>query len=201
MSSVSKRGRPRKFNQAEALAQATAVFYEKGYEGASLDDLTQAMGINRPSLYASFGNKETLFLSCLQDYTQQGTAQMKAMLSEGSAREAIQTTLNFFAQNFTQQRNCQQQMGGCLVVNSTILACKESKIGAFLQALHQEHEALIAECLQRGVERDEFPLDTEVKALAQALNGMIQGMGILARAQQSPEAILNLARMAPRILP
>ena len=67
-------GRPREFDYEKALDQAMRVFWEKGYEGTSLPDLTQAMGINRPSLYASFGNKEELYKKALNRYAQTSAA-------------------------------------------------------------------------------------------------------------------------------
>lgn len=198
----SRRGRPRKFDLEQALQAATQVFYAQGYEGASLDDLTQAMGINRPSLYACFGNKESLFLKCLAHYTEQNIAKLRAILEQGPARQAIQAALQFIAGNLmTSPGEDPQTLGGCLVANSTILACRESRIGEFLQTLHHQHERLLLDCLQRGVDSGEFPPDTEVLPLAQSLNSIMQGMGILARAQQSPEAVHNVARLALRLLP
>ena len=72
------RGRPREFDVEEALAAALHVFWEKGYEGASLTDLTEAMGITRPSLYAAFGNKEDLFKRALDLYEREKLAYVGA---------------------------------------------------------------------------------------------------------------------------
>ena len=62
------RGRPRSFDQTEALDAAVLVFWEKGFDGASIEDLTTAMGISRPSLYATFGNKRSLFIEAIDRY-------------------------------------------------------------------------------------------------------------------------------------
>src|SRR5262245_59406118 len=68
--SAVQRGRPREFDTDQALDRALEVFWRKGYEGASISELTEAMGINRPSLYAAFGNKEELFRKALDRYVQ-----------------------------------------------------------------------------------------------------------------------------------
>src|SRR5213082_3312703 len=80
------KGRPREFDIDEALAAALRVFWSKGYEGASLTDLTEAMGITRPSLYAAFGNKESLFRKALDLYEREKLAYMDEALKQPNAR-------------------------------------------------------------------------------------------------------------------
>ena len=80
------RGRPREFDCDQALDRALQLFWEKGYEGTSLSDLTRAMGINRPSLYAAFGNKEALFRRVLDRYAEGPAAYFREALTEPTAR-------------------------------------------------------------------------------------------------------------------
>ena len=84
------RGRPRSFDVERALDQALKVFWSKGYEGASLPDLTEAMGINRPSLYAAFGNKESLFRRVMDRYADRGRALVAECESEPTARAFVE---------------------------------------------------------------------------------------------------------------
>src|SRR5579859_7138490 len=86
-------GRPREFNFDEALDRALEVFWRKGYEGTSIPDLTEAMGINRPSLYAAFGNKESLFNKVLDRYTEKSGIHVRKALNEPTARGVVEIIL------------------------------------------------------------------------------------------------------------
>src|SRR5213594_2671193 len=88
--SAMPKGRPREFDIEKALDRAMEVFWRKGYEGASLPDLTKAMGINRPSMYAAFGNKEALFRRALDRYAQGPAHYVSDALNAPTAREAIE---------------------------------------------------------------------------------------------------------------
>ena len=96
------RGRPREFCVDHALAQALRVFWEKGYEGTSLTDLTEAMGITRPSLYAAFGNKESLFRKALDLYEREKLAYIGRRWPQPTAREVAETMLRGAVDNVTE---------------------------------------------------------------------------------------------------
>src|SRR3569833_1450941 len=88
------RGRPRNFDELEALDQATQVFWSKGYDGVTIDDLVEGMGVGRPSLYAVFGDKRTLFLRSLKAYAEKkGALAAKALLSPQPLRASIASVL------------------------------------------------------------------------------------------------------------
>jgi len=203
MLKTKSRGRPRQFNEKVALEKAIYVFFEKGYDGASLDDLTQAMGISRPSLYASFGNKEALFLKVLNTYSNLALEQLRALLFQAAtAQEGLKQMFDHLvASQLSESNQCQSQMGGCLLVNSTVLACRESKVGEELARLHTLTEELLKERLDLGQAQGDLPAQTDTLALAQYFNGITQGMAVLARSLQSPEAVRNMARIALAVLP
>src|SRR3954466_9316356 len=113
-------GRPRAFDKEKALDHALQLFLRKGYEGASLAELTEAMGINPPSLYAAFGNKEGLFRLALDRYTDSFSGMADAAMAEPTAREATESLLR--ATIDSQTRGGQP---GCLLVHGA-LACAES---------------------------------------------------------------------------
>ena len=98
-------GRPRAFDVDEALDRALDVFWRKGYEGASICDLTAAMGINPPSLYAAFGNKEELFRKALDRYVEMHDEFLREALARPKARDGIAALLNKTADALTQQIN------------------------------------------------------------------------------------------------
>src|SRR5262245_44852443 len=113
---VMKKGRPREFDADEALCKALRVFREKGYEGASLLDLTRAMGINRPSLYAAFGNKEALFRKAVDRYVDEHGAALREALAEPTARRAVERLLRATADALTVPRTPR----GCLLVQGAL---------------------------------------------------------------------------------
>src|SRR5205814_3124860 len=104
------RGRPRNFDPDRALDAALNIFGRKGYEGASLNDLTVAMGVNRPSMYAAFGNKEALFRRALDRYEERPAAYVRQALAEPTARRAIERLLRGAADSLSSRRHPR----GCL---------------------------------------------------------------------------------------
>src|SRR5687767_6665585 len=110
-------GRPRAFDTDKALDHALLVFWRKGYEGASLSELTKAMGINRPSLYAAFGDKKALFRKALDRYMEGPAAYVREALNEPTARAVVERLLGGAADLLTDPRTPQ----GCLTVQSALV--------------------------------------------------------------------------------
>src|SRR5262245_51173370 len=94
---VKRRGRPRTFDTQKALDNAMRLFWQHGYEGASLPALTRAMGINRPSMYAAFGNKEALFRKVVERYVEKNGAALHEALAQPTAREVVDHLLRHAA--------------------------------------------------------------------------------------------------------
>lgn len=111
-------GRPRGFDIDEALERAMLVFWERGYDGASLTDLTEAMGITRTSMYAAFGNKEELFRKALQRYIQGPASYLNAALQQPTARQVAQAFLAGSVETSTQRGG----PAGCLSVQGALAA-------------------------------------------------------------------------------
>src|SRR5260370_37340953 len=118
---ASRLGRPRGFDADRALDRALAIFWRNGYEGASLPALTKAMGINRPSLYAAFGNKEALFRKAVDRYERGAAGYAPRALKQPTARKVIAALLEGIVALLTRPRN----PGGCLMVQGA-LACGEN---------------------------------------------------------------------------
>src|SRR2546425_106227 len=113
-------GRPRAFDTDRALDRALRVFWQKGYEGTSLSDLTRAMDINRPSLYAAFGNKAALFRKVLDRYAEGPASYVREALNEPTARAVVERLLRGAARLQTDPRNPR----GCLIVQGELSCSK-----------------------------------------------------------------------------
>src|ERR1700747_310396 len=118
-------GRLRQFDEDEAQDRALEVFWAHGYEGATLPDLTAAMGINRPSLYAAFGNKEQLFQRAVDRYVEKARAQMEAVLAEPTARRVAE---RFLREVVVGGCDAASPAGrGCLLVGAALTCSPESE--------------------------------------------------------------------------
>jgi len=183
------RGRPREFDVDQALTAALRVFWSKGYEGASMTDLTDAMGITRPSLYAAFGNKEALFRKALDLYEREKLCYMGQALEAPTARGVAQRLLQGSMENQTSRDDPR----GCLGVISSV-AC-----GAEADCIRQEvlergriaHEALI-ERMERAVAEGDFQTPVDAEGITKYLTAILQGMAVQAGAGASREDLQRL---------
>ncbi|TGS47590.1 TetR/AcrR family transcriptional regulator [Mesorhizobium sp. M00.F.Ca.ET.151.01.1.1] len=185
---MSERGRPRTFDRNAALRRAMDVFWAKGYEGASISDLTAAMGINSPSLYAAYGSKETLFLEAADFYSRVEGADIWLALDEAvTARQAIENFLRRTADAYSQTDRPQ----GCLITLGALH--QDSTRGAICDDLRrrraENHSALLKR-LERGVAEGELPASFDSNAAATFFATVQHGMSIQARDGASRAALL-----------
>jgi AcrR family transcriptional regulator len=176
------KGRPREFCVDAALAAALRVFWTKGYDGASLTDLTEAMGVTRPSLYAAFGNKEALFNKALDLYEQEKLAYMRGALDRPTARGVAEEFLRGGLANVC----CRDEPKGCLGVISAV-ACgaeAESIRAAVIERRKSGHRALV-ERFERARAEGDLPAHVDVAGLTSYLIAIMQGMAVQASAGAS----------------
>jgi AcrR family transcriptional regulator len=188
------KGRPREFDPEEALDKAMMVFWQQGFEGASLSDLTQAMGISRPSLYAAFGNKEELFRRALLRYVETGpAAEHRAALAEPTSRAVVGRLLRYKAESLTDP--CHPL--GCLVVRGSF-SCGEAEqsIKDELATLRCDGEAALTERFARAKAEGDLPQSSNPAALAQYIMVLMQGMSVQASGGATREQLLDVAEMA-----
>ena len=173
------KGRPREFCVDEALAAALRVFWSKGYEGASLSDLTDAMGITRPSLYAAFGNKEALFRKALDLYEAEKLDYIGKSLAEPTARKVAEHLLRGSLAN--QCSSCEPR--GCLGVISSV-ACGQDAECIRLEVLERGKVAkrALIQRMERARDEGDLPADTDVEGLTGLLLAINQGMAVQAGA-------------------
>lgn len=191
-------GRPRAFDLETALDRALQVFWRKGYEGTSLSDLTKAMGINRPSLYAAFGNKENLFRKALDRYAEGPAAYTRTALDEPTARAVVERLLHGVVDLLTDP--CTPQ--GCLAVQGA-LACGEAAdvIRQELVARRAAGEAALCQRLERARADDDLPADADAADLARYVTTVAQGMAVQAAGGASREELRRVVETALRAWP
>lgn len=196
MENVAIRGRPREFDVEEALAAALRVFWQKGYDGASLTDLTEAMGITRPSLYAAFGNKEALFKQALDLYESEKLAYVRGALQAPTARGVAQRMLDGTIENITSE--CR----GCLGVMASVhCGNQESPIRQDVNERAQTARNAIVERMHRAIDAGDFTISVEAEAMTRYLIALMQGISVQAGAGASREELQRVAEAALAIWP
>lgn len=191
---MAERGRPRSFDRRQALARAMEVFWAKGYANASMAELTAAMGVAPPSLYAAFGSKENLFREAIDLYAElEGPEVWDAVKAAPTARDAVEAYLLASAAAFTRP----DRPPGCMVVLS---ALHESEAGDTVCAAMRASRAAGVDDLVRRFEdavlEGEIGRGVDLKALATYFVTVQQGMSIQARDGASRETLEATARAA-----
>lgn len=171
-----RRGRPRKFDRDEALERAMQVFWTHGFEGSSMQHLTEGMGINSPSIYAAFGSKEALFREAVARYvSREADLAWRALDETVELREAtrrmLRTSLDVFVANNPPR--------GCLVVlGAGYQDAGSDPVRGFLRDQRRAFRARIEARLQRAQEAGELPADSDLEALSECILGFFSGLAI-----------------------
>jgi AcrR family transcriptional regulator len=191
---MAERGRPRGFDRGQALEQAMLLFWEKGFQGVSMSELTQAMGINAPSLYAAFGSKEALYREAMALYEGgDGAELMGAVAAAPGARAAIEAYLTRSAALFSRPG----RPAGCMVVLSVIHgAGTGEETGRALRDVRAEMQAILEARLRRARAEGELPAGADPAAIASFYVTVQQGMSIRARDGATRAELEAIARAA-----
>jgi AcrR family transcriptional regulator len=185
-------GRPRSFCVDQAADRAMTVFWRKGYEGASLSDLTAAMGINAPSLYAAFGSKEGLFRAVLERYDERRSGFMENVLSAPDAKSVARNYLEGVAAFAADTSGLNPP--GCLLVQSG--SCADQTIPEEVARHRADKEAALRERFHRARDEGDLPQDADPATLARYLAAVSNGISMQAAAGATAEQLLDIARMA-----
>ncbi len=191
-------GRPREFDTDDALNRAMYVFWRKGYLGTSLSDLTEAMGINRPSLYAAFGNKESLFRKVLERYADGPSAYLREALKEPTARQVAERMMHGVVDLGTDPHN----PPGCLWVHGT-LSCGDpaDPIRQELSARRKSSEASLHKRFEQAISEGDLPADSDPAALASFVVTVNCGISVLAATGATRTELLRVVETALQAWP
>ncbi|MDA9430769.1 TetR/AcrR family transcriptional regulator [Bradyrhizobium sp. CCBAU 51627] len=186
-------GRPREFDAETALDQAMEVFWRHGYEGATIAQLTEAMGINPPSLYACFGNKEGLLRAALDRYTKLRGVWMDEVVAAPTARDVAERMLMGIADKQTDPAN----PPGCLLVQGGIACGTGSENVPFeLAARRAQNEDQLRDRFVRAKAEGDLIQTSDPVALARYVSAVAVGMGVMASSSADREALRQVASVA-----
>lgn len=191
---MAQRGRPREFDLEEALDKAIDVFWRQGYGGTSLSDLTEAMGISRPSLYSAFGNKEQTFKAAVERYAHIDMAYVNDALAEPTAYDTASRYLHDNADAVTTPG----KPAGCLSIQGGLSAAPEDDpVVHYLAARRADGEARFAARFARAITDGDLPATEDAADLAKYVSTVSSGLAVQAAAGVSRE---ELHRVVDRAL-
>jgi AcrR family transcriptional regulator len=192
------RGRPREFDLDEALDRALTVFWRKGYEGTSLLDLTRAMQINRPSLYAAFGNKESLFRKAIDRYVEGPACHVRESLAEPTARQVAKKLWHGTIELVAEPGNPR----GCFLVQSA-LACGDEAdtLRKEMAKRRAQGQSLLRRRFEQAVSDGDLPADINAEDLARFVSTVSHGISVQAAGGASRNELAKVAEIALRALP
>src|SRR5690349_17043722 len=174
-----RRGRPRAYDPAQALARAAATFWKAGYAGTSLDDLAEATGMNRPSLYAAFGDKRDLYLKTLEHYREESRALARAALADDPP-------LKVFLKRFYDKAldlYLDEGPRGCYSIGTAAtVAAVDDQVRAFLADSMRSTDSFLKHRIEKAKQRGEIARDADPAALAYLASGTLHTLAVRARA-------------------
>jgi len=193
------RGRPKTFDRETALDAAMLLFWERGFEQTCVDDLAAAMGIQTSSLYATFGDKEKLFLEAIEHYrTGRGSVYDAAVIAGKTAKEGF---ANLFAVTAAELTRKDQPSGCMLCLALPTCSPKYEPLQQELDRLRTLSDAVLLQKLEEGMRNKEIPQSTDLRMLVTYFRTALWGMSLQARAGADKETLLEIGRLALRVWP
>lgn len=193
-----RRGRPRAYDPAAALQQARDAFWKSGYSGTSLDDISAATGMNRPSLSAAFGDKRALYLAALRDYWVSKFAAMHEALDGGTLEEAL---LRAYDAALSLYFSGDDGARGCFVVGTAITeAVDDPEIREITSTGFQTLDANFKARFRLARDAGEIGNGADIEALAKLATAIMHTLAIRARAGTSCDELRQLARKAVKVI-
>lgn len=190
--------RQKEFDRAAALRRAMHLFWTKGYDGTSVTDLTDGMGLSRSSLYETFGGKDDLFAETVASYVDEVDRRRSHFLSSGaSAKQALRAYFDAVI-DFTMS---ERLPGGCYFTNTaTALETADARVREIVRRGDERQERDFVECLRRGQATGEIPAGKDVRALAHFLGGVVRGLTVLARMHKQRKVLEDVVAVGLTVL-
>lgn len=190
--------RSKDFDEQEVLAKAMQVFWQKGYKGTSMQDLIDALGISRSSLYDTYTDKHTLYLKALEAYRSKGTQRIREIIVQGgSAKNVLRRLLEL--SSLEGQKDAAQK--GCFLLNAGVeVAASDPAVGAMICDNDREMEAAFCEVIQRGQEAGEIRNLQSPAALARFLFNSVKGMRVSIKSGADPAGFADIIDLSLSIL-
>ena len=186
--------RPKQFNPEIAMQEALETFWERGYAATSVNDLLEEMGLNRGSLYGTFGDKKQLFLSVLDKYYEQSAERIRELLERpgASARQSLRTLIEHVAEDCCGEKGRR----GCLAAKAAMeLAPHDKDVAAWLKRFHRRNVAMIAKTIARGQRAGEISRRLHANDAARFILNAMAGMrvtGTIARSASEMDGVVEL---------
>ena len=180
--------RTKTFDENETLHQAMDLFWLKGYRGTSMQDLVEHLGVNRASLYSTYGDKHDLFKRAFEQYRDERKGALKAFLDEQtSVREGLYSLLKMSIDKI----NSAHDTPGCFLANTTVeLLPEDEEMRNLLNKNRRDIERLFTKFLQKGVESGEIPREKDLKAIASLLFTYYNGINVVAKMNPQKKSLL-----------
>jgi AcrR family transcriptional regulator len=191
-------GRKRGFDDQVALRTAMELFWRQGYEGTSITDLTKALGINPPSLYAAFGSKRELFEKTLDRYMCERTVQLAEAMTKPTAHEAVLDLLTGRVEVFT----APGQPFGCMTVQAGLTSGEpHHEIVDLLAAAREQMRQTVLDRFDKALADGDLPAGTDCAALARYVMAAIYGLSVEAASGAPKEELTAAAILAAQVVP
>ncbi|MED3485869.1 TetR/AcrR family transcriptional regulator [Bacillus toyonensis] len=182
--------RTREFDEDQVLDAAMQLFWEKGYEATSLSDLTSRMGIQRPSIYSTFGDKKELFEAALRRYTMSRASDIRNKLQSHSS---VKESFSIFFADVVNEEYAGDLSKGCFCINTMVELAPHDERFEILTREHQMYLAVIfQETIERGIQSDELEVNTDAKSLAQALIVALIGLTVMMKSRPQRTFVDNV---------
>ena len=188
------RGRPRQFDEQEVLRKASVVFRERGYDGTSMQALSQAMNMGEQSIYNAFGSKEQLFERTLDQYCSESEAHLSSLAAPNASKAAIVAFFGAMVEKLGTEP-------ACLVIQTCLSFDDGGGPVAKRIARHQRNiERHLLKALENAAAKGEVDSSGDPKQLARSLNMTVQGMGVMAQTGTSKKQLTELVDVALKVL-